>query len=156
MRKKSAVEHKLSIIIDPVLGAMDLELVDLELRREAGGLVLRIFIDSPEGVDLDTCTDASNAISGALEIEDPIEGTYNLEVSSPGIERPLTKNEHFIRFVGERAKVKTFKPIDGRRDFTGVIGEADATGFEMDVEGRRYRIDYDEVAKANLRPEIKF
>lgn len=155
MRRKSAIEERLVGLVEPALEGMGLELVDLELKREAGGRVLRIFIDSPKGVDLDVCASASEKLSALLDAEDPIEGPYTLEVSSPGLERPLTKKEHFARYVGERARVKTFSPIDGRRDITGVIAVADDAGIEIDVEGKRYRIGYDLIAKANLKPEIR-
>ncbi len=156
MKRKSAIEERLIAALEPVIEGMGLELVDLELKREAGGRVLRIFIDSPEGIDLDTCADASEALSARLDAEDPIEGPYALEVSSPGLERPLTKKEHFARYVGERARIRTFAPIEGKRDFTGAIAAVDDAGVEIEVEGKRYRIEYDLIAKANLKPEIRF
>lgn len=156
MRKKSPIDEELVRIVEPVLEKMGLELVELELKREAGGRVLRIFVDSPVGVDVDTCADASNAIGAALDRRDPIEGAYSLEVSSPGIERPLTKPEHFARSKGEKAKVKTAEPIGGRRDFTGVIVDADDEGFVIEVDGTETRVEYDKVVKARLKPQIKF
>lgn len=156
MKGKSAIEERLIAVVEPVLEAMGLELVDLELKREAGGKVLRVFIDSPAGVDLDTCADASEALSARLDVEDPIEGPYTLEVSSPGLERPLTKKEHFARYIGERARIRTSEPLEGRREFVGVITEADDAGVEIEVEGKRYRIAYDLIARANLKPEIRF
>lgn len=156
MRRKSALEERLVALVEPVLEAMGLELVDLELKREAGGKVLRIFIDSPAGIDLDTCADASESLSARLDAEDPIEGPYTLEVSSPGLERPLTKKEHFARYIGERARIRTSEPVDGRREFVGIIAEADDAGVEIEVEGKRYRIAYDLIGRANLKPEIKF
>lgn len=156
MKGKSAIEERLIAVVEPVLEAMGLELVDLELKREAGGKILRVFIDSPAGVDLDTCADASEALSARLDVEDPIEGPYTLEVSSPGLERPLTKKEHFARYIGERARIRTSEPLEGRREFVGVITEADDAGVEIEVEGKRYRIRYDLIARANLKPEIRF
>ncbi|MHB0977609.1 MAG: ribosome maturation factor RimP [Candidatus Aquicultorales bacterium] len=156
MRRKNETEERLVALIEPALDRMGLELIDLELKREAGGKVLRVFIDSPNGVTLDTCADASNLLSETLDEKDPIVGPYSLEVSSPGIERPLTKKEHFKRFLGERVRVKTYGPVNGRKDFTGILVGADENGIRVKVDSDEASIEYAKISKANLKPELNF
>jgi len=144
-------------LIEPVVTKEGLELVDIELKREAIGLVLRIYIDTKEGgVSLDTLSKASQSISKILDEADTIKQKYTLEVSSPGIERPLTKPDHFKRFVGSKIQVKTEKPLEKRKQFKGQLVEAGDESFVLEVNGERFEIMYDNVAKARLHVEIEF
>src|SRR5690554_2185188 len=104
-------------LAEQLAAPLRLEIVDVEFRREPGGRVLRVFIDKPGGVTLDDCQALSRRLSAKLDEVDPIEESYNLEVSSPGIERPLTKPKDYIRFAGHRVHVRTYGPVDGRRNF---------------------------------------
>jgi len=106
----------------PVLDDMGLEMVEVQFRRESGGWLLRLFIDREDGVNVDDCALVSRQISAYLEVEDLIEHAYNLEVSSPGLERPLKKKEDFVRFTGRKARIKLKEPIDGQRVFFGQLG----------------------------------
>lgn len=159
---KEQIAEKTWQIAEPILRNEGLELVDVEYVREGGRWVLRLFIDKPgtapgqPGVGIDDCQRASQAIETALDVEDIIPHEYALEVSSPGIERPLTRPEHFRRFVGEKVKIKTFGPLfdPPRKNFAGeLISFADDT-VEVEVEGAgRFSIPRKEIAKAHLQAE---
>lgn len=144
-------------LIEPVVENQGLELVAIELTREPVGLVLRIFLDAKEGgVNLDMLARASEVIGSALDKEGVIKDGYTLEVSSPGIERPLTKPGHFMRFVGSKVLVKTKYPIGKRKQFKGILVEAGDEGFTVEVNSERFEISYDNVSKARLQVEIEF
>jgi ribosome maturation factor RimP len=142
-----------SVVSGPIEGA-GYELVEIEWKREPGGWVCRLFVDRPEGgFSLDDCERVSREISPVLDVADVIPQAYNLEVSSPGLDRPLRQVTHFRRFVGEKAKVKLIAGVDGRRNFTGTIVAApdDAPArVVMDVDGREYTLPLDDLDKANL------
>jgi ribosome maturation factor RimP len=135
-----AVIPRVRELLEPVVAAAGLELFDLELR--AG--VLHVYVDRSEGVDLDSISRAATAVSAALDEADPIPGRYTLEVSSPGLERPLRTPEHFRRYVGTTVTVKTKPEVDGERRVTAILDDADDEGFT--VGGRRLR--YDDVERA--------
>lgn len=119
--------------------------VELLLCELNGGTV-RIFIDHPDGVDLDLCERVTRALRALRE-------TYGLEVSSPGPKRPLTKPAHFRRFVGRRAKIRTRNDHDGRRNFTGELIAADDSGVTIGADGSVVTVAYDEISKSNLVPD---
>src|SRR4051794_22334246 len=126
---KQTIENKTREIAGPLLLAEGLELVDVEYVREREGYILRLFIDKPGGgVGLEDCTKASHAVDTVLDVEDFIPNEYHLEVSSPGLNRPLTRPEHFAKAVGKKVKVKTFGPLfePPRKNFSGVLKAADA------------------------------
>lgn len=143
-------------MIEPLLKALSVELVDVEFKREPAGWVLRIYIDKEGGVDLDTCQRVSEAVDPLLDAEDIIPMRYFFEVSSPGIERPLKRKEDYKKFVGEEIFVNTFSPLNSRRKFKGRLKEALEEKFILECEGKLYEIDYDNVSKAHLVVEIKF
>ena len=134
------VVAKVRELLEPVLTASGLELFDVELK----GGVLQVAVDRPGGVDLDTISQAATAVSATLDQADPIPGRYTLEVSSPGLERPLRTPDHFRRYVGTTVTVKTKPHVDGERRVTGRLDDADDEGFT--VGGRRLR--YDQVERA--------
>ena len=134
----------------PVLDDMGLELVEVQFRRESGGWILRLFIDREDGVNVDDCASVSRQISAYLEVEELIEHAYNLEVSSPGLERPLKKKEDFVRFTGRKARIKLKEPIDGQRVFFGQLGAVDENTITLLVDGQQMKIDLDVVARARL------
>ncbi len=106
-------------LVEPVALQVGLEIVDVEYVKGGGGMILRITIDKEGGVTIDDCADFSRTVSDILDATDPIPGPYNLEVSSPGINRPLKRPEDFNRFSGERVVVETGVPLEGRRRFKG-------------------------------------
>ncbi len=122
-----------------------IEVIELEHPSPDG---LRLYIDHAQGVDLALCERVTQQLRELLV-------DYSLEVSSPGLERPLTKPEHFRRFRGHRVKVRTREPLEGRRNFTGTIAAADASGVSVDLEGRSVTIPHERIRRSNLVPEFK-
>lgn len=137
-----------------MLTDLGLELVGIEFSPGTGGSLLRVYIDEPErGVTIDDCERASREISALLDVNDVVAGRYTLEVSSPGLERPLFALEHFERFVGEPAKISVNLPLDGRRRFQGRIVAVEGDRIVIDQDGTPVAIAHANVAKANLVPD---
>lgn len=145
---------KVKKLVMPILGDEDLELVDVEFQREKQGWVLRVYIDKPGGVTLDDCTDISYQLSAVLDVEDLIDTSYTLEVSSPGLTRPLKELSDYERYKGQLVKIKTYKPIDGKKVFRGkLIGLENEIVKIEDEKGER-EIPFENIAKANLNFEF--
>ena len=108
-------------IAEPIAQSLGLSIWDVRFLKEGATWYLRIFIDKPGGVSIDDCVDLTRAINGPLDEADPIEQAYCLEVRSPGVERELTRDEHFAAYLGAPVKVRTIRPVDGARDFAGVL-----------------------------------
>ena len=135
-------------LVRPVIEMAGLELWDITYRKEGGRMVLRVLIDREGGLDLDTISETSERLSRRLDLEDFGNGRYSLEVSSPGLERPLKEPRHFRRSVGERVKVKTVEPVDGRKVFEGALVSADAEAIVISSDGGELRVPYENVASA--------
>lgn len=148
------VKKQVEILALPVLEERGLELIEVQYRREQSGWVLRLIIDKQEGVSLDDCTAVSREISQLLDIEDFIDQAYNLEVSSPGLDRPLKNMADFQRFTGRKAKIKTIAPIDGEHVFIGKILQATGETIILAVGSRELEIPFAQVAKARLEVEF--
>ncbi len=138
-------------LLEPTVSGLGYELLDLQQRSGANGL-LRVFIDGPQGIGLDDCEKVSEQVSALLDVEDPLPGHYTLEVSSPGSDRLLNKPAHFERFAGERIKVLLKMPREGRRRFTGALSGIEGETIEMDVDGQMVRLKLDWIEKAHLAP----
>ena len=155
---KPTIENKVRALAGPLLDAEGLELVDVEFVREREGFILRLFIDKPGGgVGLEDCTQASRTVDTLLDVEDVIPHEYHLEVSSPGLNRPLTRPEHFVKAVGKKVKVKTFGPLfePPRKNFVGLLKSADAEKVIVAVEGAgEFILPIKDIAKANLEFEF--
>ncbi|MCI6771119.1 MAG: ribosome maturation factor RimP [Oscillospiraceae bacterium] len=121
-------------IVEPIAEQLGLEIWDIRFLKEGTTWYLRIFIDKDGGVSIDDCVEMTRAINKPLDEADPIEQAYCLEVSSPGIERELTRDEHFLKCIGQKIMVRTIRPIDGKRDFKGVLESYDngTIGFRAD------------------------
>lgn len=154
---------KIETLVQPILVDLGMELVDLEFRREGHSWFLRLFIDKPGGVTLDDCADVSREVSAVLEVDDPIESAYRLEVSSPGIDRPLKKPADYERFVGQLVKLKTRSLLDPderghqRKTFIGELLAFDGTLVRLrqtDRRGGAVAIPLTEIDKANLEPKF--
>ncbi len=146
--------EELSELLDPAIVDLGLELVGIEFSPDAGGSVLRVYIDEPgRGVTIDDCERASREISALLDVNDPVAGRYTLEVSSPGLERPLFTPEHFSRFVGEQVRIAVDLPIDGRRRFQGPIRSVDGDRITIDQDGALVTIVHANIARARLVPD---
>ena len=138
-----------------ILEFAGMELVHLEMKREPGGLLLRVYIDKEGGVTLEDCARVSRQLSVQLDVEDPIEGRYTLEVSSPGLDRPLHSDRDFERFAGRQIHLSTRVPLDGRRNFQGRLDGLVDGSVQMTLEGgHRVAIPRDQVAKARLEIEL--
>ena len=143
---------ELTNLLEPAIERLGYELVDLEARLAGKGGLVRIYIDKPDGIDLDDCEKVSLAVSALLDVEDPIPGNYNLEVSSPGLDRKLTKIEHFQRFEGEIVKVQMRFPIEGRRRFRGTLVSSDEENIVVDVDGESHSLPLKTIDTARLVP----
>jgi ribosome maturation factor RimP len=135
-------------LVRPVVEAAGLELWDVTYRKEAGRMVLRVFIDRAGGVDLETISQTSERLSRRLDLEDFGSARYSLEVSSPGLERSLREPRHFRSSVGEKVKVKTTEPVAGRRVIEGALVSADAEAIVIASDGGELRVPYTNVASA--------
>jgi ribosome maturation factor RimP len=144
---------ELAVLLEPTVQRLGYELSDLEVRIGGKGGLIRVFIDKPEGIGLADCEKVSEAVSALLDVEDPVPGNYNLEVSSPGLDRKLTKVEHFQRFMGEVVKVKTRFPVEGRRRFRGKLMSANEDGIVVEVDGQLHSLALATIDTARLVPE---
>lgn len=164
-------------LTEPHVVGAGFELVELEWTRESDGWVLRLFIDRPAGpflpgasgqdvspdadngleralaISHEDCERVSRDLSAALDVADSIPHAYRLEVSSPGIERPLRRETDFARFAGRQAKIRTSDPVEGRRNFNGMLRGARDGIVEIDCDGRSYKVPVDNVVRANLVPD---
>ncbi len=141
----------LKTVIEPVAQSRGYELVDVEWKTEQGQAVLRVFVDREGGVSLDGCAEISRDLSPALDVSDAIPSAYTLEVSSPGLNRPLTKESDFRRFVGKRARIRTRHGVEGdRRNFSGRLVATSEGKVKIDVGDRTFEVPVDDVEKANL------
>ena len=140
-------------LLEPTVERLGYELSDLEVRIGGRSGVLRVFIDHPDGIGLDDCEKVSLAVSALLDVEDPLPGKYNLEVSSPGLDRKLTKVEHFQRFEGETLKVSMRFPIDGRKRFRGKLLSSDDENIVVEVDGESYSLPMATIDTARLVPQ---
>ncbi len=144
---------ELATLLEPTVVRLGYELSDLELRLGGKGGLVRVFIDKPEGIGLEDCERVSEAVSALLDVEDPVPGHYDLEVSSPGLDRKLTKVEHFQRFTGDIVKVKTRFPIEGRRRFRGKLVSVDEDRILVEVDGESHTLELATIDTARLVPD---
>ena len=145
---------ELAKLLEPTVERLGYELADLEVRLGGKGGLIRVFIDKPEGIDLDDCETVSRAVSALLDVEDPVPGNYNLEGSSPGLDRKLTKVEHFQRFEGETVKVQMRFPIEGRRRFRGTLVSSDDENIVVEVDGESHSLPLKTIDTARLVPAV--
>lgn len=139
-------------ILEPGVASVGFEIVELEFGGSAS--TLRLFIDGPDGVTIDDCARVSRQVSAILDVEDPIAGNYTLEVSSPGVDRPLVTPEHFVAAVGEMVRIETSVHLMGRRRFLGQLSEAGDTTIVVDVDGEPYELEYRQIDKAKLIADL--
>lgn len=144
---------ELARLLEPTVERLGYELADLEVRLGGKGGVVRVFIDKPDGIGLDDCEKVSLAVSAILDVEDPVPGNYDLEVSSPGLDRKLTKVEHFQRFTGEIVKVSLRFPKEGRRRFRGTLVSVDDENIVVEVDGESHSLALSMIDTARLVPD---
>jgi ribosome maturation factor RimP len=141
-------------LLAPAITALGYELFAVErLPQGRHSSILRVYIDSPDGITIDDCERVSYQVSGILDVEDPIRGSYTLEVSSPGLDRPLFTLDHFLRFVGHKIHVKLTQPLDSRRHFTGTLQRVDGHTVTLQTDDIEYNFPYPHIDKARLVPD---
>lgn len=144
---------RVQALIEPGVSAMGYELLGVEYHSQGRHSVLRIYIDHPEGIGVEDCQAVSRQVSGVLDVEDPIHGQYNLEVSSPGLERPLFSLAHYERFVGEQVVIHLGAPLDGRRKFSGRLKAVEGEEVIVEQDGEEFVIPFANIEKGRLRPD---
>lgn len=143
------VHERVRTTVEPLVESMGLDLVDVEIAGSGRTRMIRIYVDQDGGIDLETIAEISREVSPVLDADDPISGSYTLEVSSPGLERPLRTPGHFRRVVGETVTVKTHHEVEGVRRHEGELRDVDVDGVTLDVEGHGDRhLRFDQIAKA--------
>ena len=153
--KKDQLSDKVQGIIEPVINSLGIELADLEVGKMRGKGLLRVFIDKEEGVTIDDCETVSREIAAVLDVEDPIPYSYVLEVSSPGLDRPLRKPADFKRYKGNTIRVITTDPIDKQTFFVGKISMAGDLEVMLDLpKNNKVTIPYEIISRARLEVEI--
>ncbi len=160
--------RQISTLLAPTVTSLGLDLLGIEYLPAPGGAVVRLYIDYPAdaapvagedgqpvspSVGIDECEQVSREVSAQLDVEDPISGNYTLEVSSPGIDRPLFTPAQFARFIGESAKVGLKLPQDGRRRLTGRIVAVEGDTIRFDIDGQPFEAGFDNIDKARLVPD---
>ncbi len=152
MQKASA---KLQEIVRNVVEPMGYELVGVEyLSGYQGGNLLRIYIDTEKGIDVDDCAAVSHQLSGVFDVEDPLPAQYSLEVSSPGLDRPLFDTEDYRRFVGRKVNIRLDSSIGGRRKYKGLLVGVEDDEILVEVDGEVYPLFMEQIQEARLVPEI--
>jgi ribosome maturation factor RimP len=148
----ATLRERLIVLIEPLLGRLGYELVELEYAAGRSSAVVRLFIDRPEGISIEDCEKVSRETAALLDVEDPIPTAYTLEVSSPGFDRVLRTPAHFARFVGERVFVELRAPRAGRRRYTGTLLTVNDSGITVEVDKQQVEVPFGEIGKARLAP----
>lgn len=145
--------QKIEEMLQPGVESLGYELVCVELlqRRNA---VLRLYVDAAEGVGVEDCETVSRYVSGVLDVNDPVAGNYVLEVSSPGADRPLVTQEHYLRFQGREARVQLRQPLNGSKNYRGVIIDATEDSLQLEVDGRVVILPLQSIRRARLVPSF--
>lgn len=141
---------QLQALIEPAVSALGFELIGVEHLAQGRHSVLRVYIDHENGIDVEDCAEVSRQVSAVLDVEDPIRGEYTLEVSSPGLDRPLFTAEHYQRYNGSLAEIRLRSPLDGRRKFKGRMHGVRDEAVVIEVDGVEYTLALDNIEKANL------
>ena len=148
------LREQLGELLGPVVANLGYELWEIEYAPRAGGGLLRLYIDSPDGISLDDCEKVSRAVSAVLDEADPIPNEYTLEVSSPGLDRVLRTQAHFARFAGERVKVEMIALINGRKRFQGRLKQVGESEITLEMDGGEVSLPIDDIHRARLVPGV--
>lgn len=144
------LDHHLQQILAPAVSALGYELLGVERNQSGRHCLLRVYIDQESGITIEDCEKVSHQVSGVLDVEDPIKTAYTLEVSSPGLDRPLFTRAHFERFIGHDIKLRLTKPLNNRRVFTGTLHSMIDDDIILIVDGTSYQLALANIDKANL------
>ncbi len=150
----TGLERQLTEMLEAPVGAAGYELVGLEFGRAGQHSTLRIFIDHENGITVEDCAEVSRQVSAVLDVEDPISVVYNLEVSSPGLERPLFKAAHYEQFIGHEVSIVLKMAVGNRRKWKGVIQSIDGATVAVMVDGQEEHFALSNISKANLIPKF--
>jgi ribosome maturation factor RimP len=148
-----AILKRVEELLAPVLSNLGYDLIERELVMESGRFTLRLYIDKEGGVTVADCETATHGVEDLIEVEGIIPAGYNLEVSSPGINRPLRRRQDFEKYCGARIRLKTLEQIDGRGNYKGTLERLEGDEIVMEVDGQHYRIPFAKLAKARLDVE---
>ena len=143
--------QKLNDMLDPTIEAMGYESWGIEYLSRGKESILRIFIDSDQGITVDDCARVSHQVSGILDVEDPIQGEYSLEVSSPGMDRPLFYLPQYENYLGRSVHIRLAVADNNRKNFTGVLAGTTDSAVKVEVDGESFEIDFDNIYKAHLK-----
>lgn len=143
-------EHKLTEMLRPSVEQVGKELLGVEFISAGNNSILRLFIDHENGIDVDDCAEVSRQVGAILDVEDPISSEYSLEVSSPGVDRPLFDLAHYEAVIGETVEIKLSIPLNGRRKFKGLLEAIENDTLVVVVDGIDYELAYSNIDKANL------
>ena len=141
-------------LLEPVVSSLGYELWELEYGTHRGGGLLRLYIDSPDGISVEDCERVSRAVSEALDVADPIASEYTLEVSSPGLDRVLRTQAHFERFAGERVKLEMSAPVNGRKRFAGRVTQVAAGAITLEFDDAVVELPIAGIHKARIAPDF--
>jgi ribosome maturation factor RimP len=147
--------QKLNELLQPLVEDLGYVFVGLEYNSSPKHAVVRIYIDRGEGVGIEDCETVSREVAALLDVKDPIKSQYNLEVSSPGLDRPLFTLAHYVEFAGYEAQITLYAPHEGRRKFRGKILKADQSGVCIEQDGVEVTLDFSNIAKAKLVPDYE-
>ena len=147
-------EQKMQIMLEPTVEALGFELWGIEHISQGRHSVLRVYIDSENGIGVEDCAAVSQQVSAILDVEDPITGEYTLEVSSPGMDRLLFKLEQFTGYTGEQIELRLRTPFEGRRKFRGVLKGIEGEDVVVQVDDHEYLLPYSAIDKARVEPRI--
>lgn len=145
---------ELEALLVPIVEALGYRCWGIEYLSQGRHTLLRVYIDHPEGVSVEACAAVSRQASAVLDVEDPISGDYTLEVSSPGMDRPLFTLEQFVESIGEQVKIRLRAPYEGRRNFQGVIRGVEGDEVVLQVEEHEYLLPIDSIDKSNIIPRF--
>ena len=154
MSRREEYEQKAETILTPIVESRGFELVDVEYVKEAGCWYLRGYIDKPGGITVNDCEDVSRAFSDILDEKDFIEDSYIMEISSPGLDRPLKKEKDFKRSLGKLVEIRTYRPIEKQKEFCGILNAYDSNSVIIDEDGTERTFDKKDIALIRLAIEF--
>lgn len=150
----SQIQDKLNALIEPAVEAAGFELIGVEFVRAGKHSTLRVYIDHPDGITVDDCADVSYQVSSVMDVEDPISTEYNLEVSSPGMDRPLFKSAHYEAVVGQVVSLRLRIPQGNRRNFKGEVLSVADDKLTIQVDNEQFELVISNIEKGNLVPQF--
>lgn len=150
----AGIDTRLTELVQPVAQELGFDLWGIEYLSHSKQKLVRIYIDSDQGIGVDDCASVSRQVGSVFDVEEPIAGEYSLEVSSPGMDRPLFKLEQYARYVGEHITVRLRTPYEGRRKFAGQLNSVEGEDVVVAVDDHEYLLPFDMIDKANITPRF--